>query len=178
MLTHIYVKPLWPSGVIWWYRSGLTWVMKWLVAWRHQAITWPNVDLTSEVDSPHKGSAIWNIDVFCFHVAVTLKIYFSHSLNKQSSGLDIGCELAQKWTLQNLTNEQSTLVQAMHWYRQAQTISWAKLCNVNHNANIIMFYILSRHITHFQLHSPLALVQKDQCISEQLFQLNTLIPIK
>ena len=115
---------------------------------------------------------------FLFSCGSNFENIFSHSLNKQSSGLDIGCELAQKWTLQNLTNEQSTLVQAMHWYRQAQTISWAKLCNVNHNANIVMFYILSRQITHFQLHSRLALVRKDQCISAQLFQLSTLIPIK
>ena len=36
---------LWPSDAIWWHRSGST--LAQVIAWRHQAITWTNVDLSS-----------------------------------------------------------------------------------------------------------------------------------
>ena len=38
---------LWPSDTIWQHRSGSTLVQVMVVAWRHQAITWTNVDLSS-----------------------------------------------------------------------------------------------------------------------------------
>ena len=37
------IDSLWPSIAIWWHRTWLTW----LVAWRHQPITWTDVDLSS-----------------------------------------------------------------------------------------------------------------------------------
>ena len=38
-------NPLWPSDAIWWHRSRSTLVQ--VMAYRHQAITWTNVDLSS-----------------------------------------------------------------------------------------------------------------------------------
>ena len=37
-----WVNSLWPSDAIWWHRSGQHWLRQWLIAGRHQAITWTN----------------------------------------------------------------------------------------------------------------------------------------
>ena len=39
----IKINLLWPSDGIWW-KYGQRWFRKWLVAWRHPAITWTNAD--------------------------------------------------------------------------------------------------------------------------------------
>ena len=44
---YLYINSLWPRDAIWRHRSVLTLAQVWLVAWRHQAITWTNVDLSS-----------------------------------------------------------------------------------------------------------------------------------
>ena len=42
------VNPLWPSDAIWRHRSTCQhWLRQWLDAWRHQAITWTNVNVSS-----------------------------------------------------------------------------------------------------------------------------------
>ena len=41
------VNSLWPRDAIWRQTSGSYWLRQWLVAWRHQAITWTNVDWSS-----------------------------------------------------------------------------------------------------------------------------------
>ena len=43
----IYINSLWPSDVIWRQRSRSILVQVMAFAWRHQAITWTNVDLSS-----------------------------------------------------------------------------------------------------------------------------------
>ena len=42
---------LWPSDSIWRHISRSTFVQIWLVAWRHQAITWTNIELLSVTSS-------------------------------------------------------------------------------------------------------------------------------
>ena len=41
----IHVNSLWPSDAIWWQRFGSTLAL--IMAWRHQAITWTTIDLSS-----------------------------------------------------------------------------------------------------------------------------------
>ena len=41
----VYVNSLGSSDAIWRHRFGQHWLRLWSVAWRHQAITWTNVDL-------------------------------------------------------------------------------------------------------------------------------------
>ena len=43
-IRHNTINSLWPSDII---GLGQHWLGQWLVAWRHQAITWTNVDLPS-----------------------------------------------------------------------------------------------------------------------------------
>ena len=45
-IHHMINNSLWPSDTIWRQRSGQHWLRKLLVDWRHQAITWTNVDLS------------------------------------------------------------------------------------------------------------------------------------
>ena len=40
-------KSLGPIDAIWGHRSSQHWLRQWLVAWRHQAITWTSTDLSS-----------------------------------------------------------------------------------------------------------------------------------
>ena len=60
---------------------GQHWLRWWLVAWRHQAITWTNVDLSSvrssdihlrassqEITQPSVPEIIWNIKYLKFHL--------------------------------------------------------------------------------------------------------------
>ena len=52
--TTVFTKPLNRCGLVMSYGDrdlGQHWFRKWLVAWRHQAITWTNIDVTSERSS-------------------------------------------------------------------------------------------------------------------------------
>ena len=53
------------SDAIWWHRTGSTLAQVMARVWRHQAITWANVDLS-----------LWSSDVYLR--AISLEIYHSH----------------------------------------------------------------------------------------------------
>ena len=70
------INSLRPSDAIWRHKSGSTLAQVWLAAWRHQAITWTNVDLSSVRSSGiHQRAISWEIPQPPF-TQVSLKITF------------------------------------------------------------------------------------------------------
>ena len=69
------VNSLGPSDVIWRHKSGLTLAQVMLVAWRHQAITWTNVDISLRSNGIHLRAILQEIPQPSV-TAISLKITY------------------------------------------------------------------------------------------------------
>ena len=113
---------------------GQHWFRQWLVAWRHQAITWTNVDLTSlmssdvhlraislEISQPSVTKISLKVIFLRFYWSLTganeliLQVFISSSYRKLISSHEIDL----RWVSYNPIEDNSTLVQAMAWCHQA-----------------------------------------------------------
>ena len=112
---------------------GKHWLMQWLAAWWHQAITWTNIVLSSKVFcgihlratlQEHVMTLIHNM---CLAIIVLThrplgdlkEIWVIFKLILMIGGWGIFCKFALRWMSMDLTDDKSTLVQVMAWCRQA-----------------------------------------------------------